>query len=119
MKFSEFTISATALLISLIGLLISIRSYFLSKKRRKDNLYLLRIKYYDKVKKVWLKTCNEIPNPINLDVVDLIPLAEEGEFLFGKKIYKHIMSLENKHATHPFFPDEDFSKPFREYLTLR
>ena len=54
------------------------------------------------------------------DVEDLIPVAMEARMLFGKDIAQHIISLENKaHKGSPFFPDDDFIKPFMKYLQLK
>jgi hypothetical protein len=54
-----------------------------------------------------------------LDTEDLIPIAQEAGFLFGKDISDHILSLADKeHTGSPFFADGDFTEPFCKYLYL-
>ena len=104
-------------LVCLLGLLIAGLQVYLTYKKRKDDLFNLRYEFYKNASNIWTSTCN--PETPPLDIIDLIPLAEKASFLFGEDIFKHIISLENKTATNPFFPEEDFSKPFVKYLKLR
>jgi hypothetical protein len=50
---------------------------------------------------------------------DVVPIAEEARLLFGEDIERHILSLEGKeHSGSPFFPNQDFTSPFENYLRL-
>jgi hypothetical protein len=110
----ELTISILAFGISCFSLFISVVHF---KRKRRDDLFKLRFEFYKKISNAWISTFHtDIPE---FDIVDLIPIAEEAEFLFGKDIQKHILSLENKRAKHDLFPDDNFSEPFRKYLKLR
>lgn len=105
-------------LIGIFGLIISFIQHNHSKRIRKDNLYKHRFDFYQRLSKSWLKTFGVFDDP-PLTVEDLIPYSIEADFLFGQDIVKHIGGLEGKEATNPYFPDEDFSKPFEKYLKLR
>ena len=110
----ELTLSLSAFCISCFSLFISIVHF---KKKRKDDLFKLRFDFYKRVSSAWTSTFDR--NNPEFDIVDLIPISEEAEFLFGKDIRKHILSLENKRAKHDLFPDENFSAPFHKYLRLK
>ncbi|GGW81488.1 hypothetical protein [Salegentibacter mishustinae] len=110
----ELTFSILAFIISCFSLFISIIHF---RRKRKDDLFKLRFEFYKKISNAWTSTYNK--NNSEFDIVDLTPVAEEAEFLFGKDIQKHILSLENKRAKHDLFPDDNFSEPFRKYLKLR
>lgn len=102
--------------VAVLGLLFTVLQFKLAQKKRKDDLFSLRYDFYKKVSNLWLAT-NNLQNP-PLDITDLIPISEKAEFLFGKEISRHILSLANKRATNDLFPDNDFSKPFYKYLKL-
>lgn len=113
----ELYLTVVTTIVGILGVFFTWIQIHLAKLKRKDDLFNLRYEFYESTSQMWISTCNlEIPE---LDIVDLIPIAEKASFLFGKDISKHILSLENKRAGNPFFPDEDFSKPFFKYLKLR
>lgn len=116
MKNEEIYFAIVTAIVGTLGIIFTVLQFKLSKKKRKDDLFNLRYKFYNDVSKIWISTSNLENSPLN--ITDLIPIAEKAEFLFGKEIYKHILSLENKRATHDLFPDDNFSKPFRKYLKL-
>lgn len=117
MEIEEIYLTIVTTCVGVFGLLFTWLQFSLAKKKRKDDLFNLRYEFYKNVSKMWTSTSDSNNPP--LDIIDLIPLAEKAGFLFGEEIPKHILSLENKTATHPFFPDEDFSKPFVKYLKLK
>ena len=117
MEIEEIYLTIVTTIIAVFGLLFTWFQFVLAKKKRKDDLFNLRYEFYKNISKIWVSTCN--PETPPLDIIDLIPLAEKASFLFGKDISAHIISLENKTSTNPFFPDGDFSKPFVKYLKLR
>lgn len=105
-------------IIAIVGLMLGSLQYWLALKKRKDDLFDRRYAYYQKVRNMWVSTWDK-DQPV-FDQEDVIMLAEEAGFIFGKDICEHILSLENKrHGGSPFFPDEDFVKPFRKYLELK
>ena len=91
------------------------QSYHIARKR-KDDLFDKRFDFYKKFEKYRISTYLEINAAP--DIIDLIPIASEARFLFGKDIERHVLSLEGKRSTNPMFADEDFSKPFYKYLKL-
>lgn len=103
--------------ISIYSSLLTWLQFRLARKRRIDDLFRLRYKFYKQVSHIWLRTY-DTANP-TLDIIDLIPLSEEADFLFGKNVSKHIISMVDKRATNDMFPDNDFTKPFRKYLKLK
>ncbi len=107
--------------IALAAVVLGFLQYRLAKQRRKDDLFDRRYAFYESVRKMWMNTgVNAPPNTDpDLDVLDLVTLAYEAEFLFGEDISQHILSLGGRgHEGHPFFPNEDFVKPFKRYLNL-
>ena len=102
--------------IAILGIFITICQYNLSLTKRKDDLFDRRYAFYQKIRDKWLSTFDDR----EMDCEELIPYAEEAEFIFGSDISKHILSLSDKnHNGSPFFPEEDFIKPFRKYLKIR
>lgn len=101
--------------VAVVGMILAYLNYRLARRRRRDELFGCRYKFYEQVKSAWLAT-REGPD---LDGEDLVPMVEEAQFLFGKDIADHVASLSGKrHSGSPFFADEDFVEPFRKYLTL-
>lgn len=108
-------------IIALVGMGIGILSYLLARRKRMDDLFNRRYEFYKRVRDWWLSTGTGAPSDRNpdIDLEDLIPIAEEAGFLFGDDIAQHILSLDKAgHSGSPFFPNEDFSKPFGRYLRL-
>lgn len=102
--------------VAILGSLFTGLQFKLARKKRKDDLFNLRYEFYRNLSRIWIATNNR-ENP-ELGITDLIPIAEKANFLFGKEISKHVLSLEDKRASHDLFPDDDFSKPFERYLKL-
>lgn len=112
---NEYLAIAT-ITVAISGVIFTGLQVYIAHKKRKDDLFNLRYEYYKKISKIWINTCHS-GQP--LDNIDLIPIAEEANFLFGEDIYNHILSLEDKKASHDLHPDIDFSKPFHKYLKLK
>jgi len=114
-------LAAIGAVTGVVALSLNLFQYLLAVKRRKDDLFDRRYEFYRQVRSMWLKTGNGAPPGQQswLDIEDLIPVSEEASFLFGQDIAQHICSLADKgHNGSPFFPDDDFVKPFRKYLSL-
>lgn len=109
----ELILSIFAIIISIFSLGFS---YYHFKIKRKDDLFILRYSFYKRLSKAWLSTSDK--NEPEMNIKDLIPIAEVGKFLFGEDIEKHILSLAEERANHDLFPDGDFSLPFQKYLDL-
>lgn len=116
MSYNEIILSFVTTIFAFIGIVFTVLQFKLAKKKRKDDLFNLRYEFYNDLSKSWIKTSNKNNPPWG--IVDLIPVAEKAYFLFGKDIETHVLSLENKRASHDMFPDDDFSAPFRKYLKL-
>lgn len=106
-------------IVAIIGVIIASVQVWLAFKKRKDDLFERRYDFYQKLENMWLAT-RDYENPSYPDVEDLIPWASRAEFLFGGDIADHILTLEEKHHNgSPYFPDDDFVKPFKKYLVLK
>ena len=116
MKIEEMYLVIVTTIVAVLGIIFTWLQFNLATKKRKDDLFNLRYEFYEKVSKIWIATYNKENLPLH--ITDLIPISEKARFLFGEDVSKHIISLENKRATHDFFPDDDFSKPFRKHLEL-
>jgi len=104
--------------IAVAGVVIAFFQWKTNDLKRQNELFDRRYEFYQRLRKWWLATSAPAVN--SFDIEDLIPLAEEADFLFGNDISKHILSFEGKsHTGSPFFPNDDFSLPFRKYLKLR
>lgn len=104
--------------IAIAGSVIAWLQYRTNSQKRKNDLFDRRYNFYQTLEKFWLQSSDDNCRPH--DVEDLIPVAMEARMLFGKDIAQHIISLENKaHKGSPFFPDDDFIKPFMKYLQLK
>ena len=107
--------------IAVAALILGILQYRLAKQRRNDDLFDRRYAFYDRLRTIWLSTGTGAPDghDPSVDVLDLVPLAEEASFLFGQDIVDHVLSLEGPgHSGHPDFPNDDFIAPFRKYLSF-
>lgn len=87
-----------------------------AKIKRKDDLFDKRYEFYKRIERGWLETYYD-SNP-TLDEVDLIPVAIEASFLFGKDIVDHIIGLADRRCSTPLFVEDEFIKPFNKYLKL-
>jgi hypothetical protein len=113
---NEIYLTIITTIVAVLGIIFTVLQFILARKKRKDDLFNLRYDFYRQVSKIWLDTYDGRNPP--LDTVDLIPISEKAEFLFGREITNHILSLVDKNASNEFFPDDDFSNPFRKYLKL-
>ena len=103
--------------IAIVALFLGVLNYRLSARRRRDDLFDRRYRFYQQVRDAWLSTADPSTRPP--DIEDWIPIAEEASFLFGSDIADHLVSLDGrKHSGSPFFPNDNFVEPFRKYLTL-
>lgn len=109
-------LAITTITVAISGVIFTGLQVYIAHKKRKDDLFNLRYEYYKKVSKIWIDSYIE-NQP--LEFMDLLQIAEKADFLFGKDIRKHILSLADKKASHDSFPDDDFSKPFHKYLKLK
>ena len=116
MNSNEILLPIATIFIALLGVVFTFQQFRLAKKKRKDDLFKLRYAFYRKLSNNWVKTHNR--NNPTWDRVDLFPISEEANFLFGEDISAHILSLEHKRASHGLFPDDNFSGPFQKYLKL-
>lgn len=109
-------------MIAVAALFLGIQNYRLARRRRNDDLFDRRYAFYQRIRSIWLRTgtgAGPEDDPF-IDPLDLIPIAEEAEFLFGADIAKHILTLNTGgHSGYPDFPEEDFIAPFRKYLSLK
>ncbi|HWR04115.1 MAG TPA: hypothetical protein VN419_08840, partial [Humidesulfovibrio sp.] len=100
---------------------ISYANYILAKQKRADDLFDRRFAFYKRLEGYWMSTgrwASKDTDPYP-DIETLISFADEASFLFSDSICKHIVNLPTSgHRGSPFFPDDDFVKPFREYLRL-
>lgn len=87
---------------------------YTARMKRKDELFDKRYEFYKKIESKWLETYYD--STPEWEVVDLIPVANEASFLFGKDIMDHIIGLAEKRCSTPFFVDDHFIKPFNKYL---
>lgn len=105
--------------VAVIGIIIAIIQCRLAFKKRKDDLFDRRYAFYKQIERYWLET-SDIATGREPELEGLVSAAQEAEFLFGNDVRDHILSLEGKrHDGSPYFPNEDFVKPFRKYLELR
>jgi len=107
--------------VAVVALILGIFNYRLAARRRRDDLFDRRYKFYERVRSIWLSTGTGAADGQRpwLDIDDLLPLAEEADSLFGNDIAKHILSLaDRQHSGHGVFMEHDFVAPFRKYLAF-
>lgn len=111
-----------SLSVAITGICLGKSNYRLALKRRKDDLFDRRYKFMKDFERLWKTTGDEKLGGTRscLEWDDLLPWAQEAEYLFGKDIYDHIMSYEGKGYDQqlPWVPDPELSKPFHKYLKL-
>lgn len=108
-------------MLAVFGALIAYLQWRTNELKRKNDYFDRRYNFYKRIESMWLSsTTDEQLLAEGFEIEDLIPLADEAGLLFGKDVAGHIVSLAGKHHNgSPFFPDDDFSKPFRKYLRLK
>lgn len=107
--------------VAVIGVGFAVLNHLHARRLRTDALFDRRYAFYQRVRDIWLASGTGAPEHQDpeLHLEDLIPIAEEARFIFGKDIEEHILGLSRKgHQGSPFFPDDDFVKPFGKYLKL-
>ena len=112
----SYLLVATTILAA-FGMIFTWLQYRIASVKRKDDLFKLRYEFYKKLSKSWLETYDKSVAPF--DIVDLIPIAAEASLIFDKSVADHILSLDQKRPSNPFFCDNDFSKPFYKFLNLK
>lgn len=113
-EFIEILAACLAPIIAVVTVIAAIFQMYYTAKKRKDDLFDKRFDFYKRIERYWISTGSNGPP----DIINLLTIASEARFLFGKDIEKHILSLEGKASTNPLFADDYFSKPFHKYLTL-
>ncbi len=107
--------------IAVAGIVIAVLNYLHARRKRKDDLFDRRYRFYRRVRAWWLTTgTGAAPGEVPfVDLEDVIPIAEEARLLFGKDIERHILNLVGPgHSGSPFFPNSEFTKPFDKYLRV-
>ena len=107
--------------VAVLAFALSLFNLWFARSQRRDSLFSIRYDFYQRFRDRWLQTGHGAPEGHQpwRDGLDLIPFAEEARFLFGREVAKFIESLSDKqHDGDPSFPNDDFVKPFRKYLTL-
>lgn len=119
-EFIHILSAALTPIVAIVGIVLGIKNYELSRKKRKDALFDRRYKFMKDFEKLWKTTGSESNGATRayLDWDDLEPWAQEARFLFGKDIAKHIKSFEGKsyEGFMHWVPDTELSKPFTKYL---
>lgn len=107
--------------LAIFGALIAYLQWRTNELKRKNDYFDRRYDFYKRIESMWLSSAtDEQLSVLGFEIEDLIPMADEAGILFGKDVSEHIVSLAGKHHDgHPFFPNDDFSKPFIKYLRLK
>lgn len=79
--------------IAIAGTIIAFLQYRNNYLKSKNDLFDKRYEFYKKLRTWWLSTANVDSQHYDLEMIDLIPWAEEASFLFEKDIQQHILSL--------------------------
>lgn len=107
-------------IIALCVAIITFGNYRLAKRKRKDDLFDRRYKFYKAVERAWRNTGSGEPNIQPWwDWDDIEPWAHEAGFLFGPDISNHLRSYTDKGFEGiSWLPDPDFAAPFEKYLSF-
>ena len=109
--------------VAVIGIVIGILNYQLARRKRKDELFDRRYKFYKGFEKLWKTTGLESDGAtrMSLEWDDIAPWAQEAYFLFGGDIAKHLESYEGKSYDQKlaWVPDSELAKPFKKYLCFK
>lgn len=111
----------TALLTPTIAIAIVIIAYLqwrTSEEQRKQQLFDKRYRFF---KVLWNIFCAHIESPGQappLRPEDLFDYTHEADFLFGKDIVSHLLSMPEKQKENCIDYDW-FSKPFSKYMKLK
>jgi len=101
---------------------INIVNFCLARKRRLDDLFDRRYKFYKDFESFWKSTGSESKGATQMMVEweDVLAWELEASFLFGEDIVKHIRSYQGKSfdGEMPWIPDLELAKPFKKYLKL-
>jgi hypothetical protein len=105
--------------IACMGIYYAKQNYKLAQRKRKDELFDRRYKFYKDVEAIWLSTGNGAVDGERpyFEWDEIESFAHEAEFLFDKEIADHLRSLaEQQFQGLPGVPDSTFSEPFYKYL---
>lgn len=109
-------------IIAIAAVGISVSNYRLAVKKRKDELFDRRYKFYKEFEDFWKTTGKESEGAtrMEMDWDDLLAFEQESHFLFGPEIAKHIRSYKGKSFDGiRWVPDLELAKPFRKYLDFK
>ena len=119
---NQFFFAAITALLAIVTIGVNVVNYRLAVKRRKDDLFDRRYKFYKSFDKFWRSTGSEAEGASQMIVEpdDIEAWEIEASFLFGEDIAKHIRSYQGRSFKgQRWVPDADLAKPFRRYLNLR
>jgi hypothetical protein len=109
-----------SLCLAILTVAISILQWSNNAWKRKNALFDRRYDFFIKVQSWWISVNTHPTEQYDIDDEDLIPFAIEAEFLFGKDIMNHILSLNKMpFSGTSWFASDNFIDPFRKYLKLR
>jgi hypothetical protein len=85
-------------MVAIITIVLTVKSYRLERRKRKDQLFDRRYQFLKDFEKLWKTTGLESKGATigSLEWDDIEPWAQEAYFLFGKDIANHIRSYEGK-----------------------
>ncbi|WP_298740162.1 hypothetical protein [uncultured Chitinophaga sp.] len=101
---------------------VSVSNYKLGVKKRRDELFDRRYKFYKDFEEYWKTTGAESEGATRMEMEweDIAAFEQEANFLFGPDIAKHIRSYEGKSFRGiRWVPDLELAKPFKKYLDFR
>lgn len=104
------------IIVSIATFVVAFSQFVIARKKRRDDLFILRYNFYKRICKYWVSTNDRERDSAKYD--ELMYFSEEASFLFGDDVKKHINDQENKRNSNPEFVDECFTKPFIKYLKL-
>ena len=110
----------SALLTPTIAIAVVIISYLQWRTAVENRKQLLFDKRYRFFKKLWNIFCAHLESPDQISPVvreDLFSFVHEAEFLFGKDIVLHLLTMPDKQKQGCIDYDW-FSKPFSRYINL-
>ena len=111
----------TAPAIAIAGILIAGANLWLAYRRRKDDLFDRRYKFFLNARNAWGNAIKSHSNSgqTTPDWEARVILASEAKFLFGPEIVEHILEYRQpSHEDNHLIANDDFVLPFEPYLSL-